>query len=197
MRAAIKNALYIPLEQYCVVCGNKFTVKRNMHGKQKYCSRDCKIVGVRNLPKVKAYTKKYLKVYRENNVEKLNEIALENHDKSYFSGNRKNVFERDKHKCVKCGSTHYLGVHHKDESGKSDNPNNDIDNLITLCAACHAREHKKLTYGINYDMFTKEFLLEAKERLGTWKEVEKHYGVSNSFIIQRKREVGIPIRKKG
>lgn len=56
-------------------------------------------------------------------------------------GNYNAVLERDGNKCRRCGTTEKLQVHHIDKSGKSDNPNNDLSNLITLCKSCHARLH--------------------------------------------------------
>ncbi len=43
--------------------------------------------------------------------------------------------ERDRHKCVGCGRTDGLEVHHKIEGIEK------LDNLITLCHACHKKEH--------------------------------------------------------
>jgi hypothetical protein len=42
-------------------------------------------------------------------------------------------------KCIKCGSTKNLLVHHKDENRY----NNSIDNLETLCKRCHQKLHTK------------------------------------------------------
>lgn len=39
--------------------------------------------------------------------------------------------------CHACGSTDQLHVHHKDR----DRENNDVDNLIPLCASCHSKVH--------------------------------------------------------
>jgi 5-methylcytosine-specific restriction endonuclease McrA len=48
---------------------------------------------------------------------------------------RKVVIQRDGGKCVRCGSTRNLQVHHikKHWEGGSDH----LSNLITLCARCH------------------------------------------------------------
>jgi 5-methylcytosine-specific restriction endonuclease McrA len=60
----------------------------------------------------------------------------------WFSGKRETVLNRDGYKCVKCGETQQLVVHHIDGNGRgSRNPNNSLDNLQTLCRACHAIEH--------------------------------------------------------
>jgi len=65
-------------------------------------------------------------------------------DKDRFGGNRIKTLERDRYKCVFCGSTEYVQVHHKDETGRNKPKkihNNDLDNLITLCGSCHIRQH--------------------------------------------------------
>ena len=52
---------------------------------------------------------------------------------------RKAVYRRDGYTCVACGSTRYLQVHHmltRSLGGK-----NDLPNLVTLCAHCHALAH--------------------------------------------------------
>jgi 5-methylcytosine-specific restriction endonuclease McrA len=53
---------------------------------------------------------------------------------------RPHILERDNFKCVKCGSTENITIHHKVEisQGGSDSE----DNLITLCYKCHAFEHR-------------------------------------------------------
>jgi len=62
-------------------------------------------------------------------------------DDERFGGNRKKALIRDGHACTVCKSTHHIAVHHIDESGNSENVNNDLDNLITLCNSCHTKLH--------------------------------------------------------
>lgn len=53
------------------------------------------------------------------------------------------ILERDNYTCTQCGATSHLNVHHTYyEKGKNawEYPNG---SLITLCEACHAKEHKK------------------------------------------------------
>ena len=56
---------------------------------------------------------------------------------------RKMVFERDKWRCVKCGSDSPLHCHHI--TGVEHNPveSADIDNCVTLCKKCHRDVHKR------------------------------------------------------
>jgi 5-methylcytosine-specific restriction endonuclease McrA len=57
---------------------------------------------------------------------------------SYFALHRK-ILERDNWRCQSCGSMQNLHVHHlmyRSHSG------GDVEqNLITLCAVCHSRQH--------------------------------------------------------
>lgn len=53
---------------------------------------------------------------------------------------RESVLERDGFKCVKCNSKDNLHVHHK--VAMKDGGEHTADNLMTLCDACHAEEHK-------------------------------------------------------
>ena len=52
------------------------------------------------------------------------------------------VLERDEYTCTMCGAKKDLVVHHIDCSGQTDEPNNDVDNLTTLCRRCHINLHK-------------------------------------------------------
>ena len=97
------------------------------------------------------------------------------------------VFERDKHKCVKCGTKENgtnLVIHHKDKKnprafGSINYMNNDLINLELLCRSCHAKEH-----GMNL-RFTKinpEIIKELREQGKTYKEIGDYLGVSRQRI---------------
>ena len=47
------------------------------------------------------------------------------------------ALDRDGHRCCKCGHSERLHVHHKNH----DPDDHALDNLETLCAGCHRREH--------------------------------------------------------
>jgi 5-methylcytosine-specific restriction endonuclease McrA len=55
--------------------------------------------------------------------------------------NRRRVLDRDGHRCVACGSTHLLHVHHRAEWDPADQATHALDNLETRCAGCHRRAH--------------------------------------------------------
>ncbi len=62
---------------------------------------------------------------------------------------REHIKERDNNKCINCGSTNLLQVHHKQyhirrESGNFKKPWEYNENLlITLCSNCHHLGHEK------------------------------------------------------
>lgn len=53
---------------------------------------------------------------------------------------KEKVLKRDGYKCVECGSTMYLHIHHIWECQFGGG--NDIGNLTTVCEKCHAKHHK-------------------------------------------------------
>lgn len=55
-----------------------------------------------------------------------------------WTRNRKQALERDEERCVHCGATEELCVHHINK-----NPSDQrLDNLLTLCTSCHKEEHR-------------------------------------------------------
>jgi 5-methylcytosine-specific restriction endonuclease McrA len=60
--------------------------------------------------------------------------------KSYLELHRQ-VLERDGWRCQVCGSMQNLQVHHLKLRSRSGG--DEEQNLITLCAECHARRHRK------------------------------------------------------
>lgn len=103
-----------------------------------------------NPDKVKDYRKKYAETHKEEIRERQRIIRKE----MYFDGKCDEIFERDNWRCQECGiSTEQsillfnrrLMIHHVDGKGENvEEPNNDSDNLITLCCRCHCRLHLKL-----------------------------------------------------
>ena len=106
----------------CPVCGKEFELKQT-HRTQKYCCAECR--------------RKAERLYGHKR-----EIDLAYKDKIRFDGNRTKALERDEYTCTMCGAKKDLVVHHIDCSGQTDEPNNDVDNLTTLCRRCHINLHK-------------------------------------------------------
>lgn len=67
---------------------------------------------------------------------------------------RKPVLERAHNSCQKCCRAEALAVHHI--IAKADDGTDDLDNLITLCAACHEEWHSLETRStISFDIWLK------------------------------------------
>jgi 5-methylcytosine-specific restriction endonuclease McrA len=58
----------------------------------------------------------------------------------------KRVLERGGWRCQKCGSLENLQVHHRIR--RSQQGDDALANLVTLCAYCHTAEHGQLNYDI-------------------------------------------------
>ena len=106
----------------CPVCGKEFELKQT-HRTQKYCCAECR----RKAERLYGHKRETDLVYK---------------DKIRFDGNRSKALERDEYTCTMCGAKKDLVVHHIDCSGQTDEPNNDVDNLTTLCRRCHINLHK-------------------------------------------------------
>lgn len=86
--------------------------------------------------------KKKIKKWFDEHAEWKKAYDRERRNRIRFGGNYDLVLERDNRRCVFCGTGEKLMVHHKDENGRGkENPNNDIENLVTVCASCHPRLH--------------------------------------------------------
>ena len=140
-------------ERNCLACGKVFMPTVN---KQVCCSKECSFKHhyLMNIDKKKEYAKQYRinnidlirikdREKRERNKEGYSEYDRKRHDIKRFSGNRELVMDRDGHRCVMCGAKSNLTVHHKDHTGQTENRNDDPNNLITLCASCHGKQHGK------------------------------------------------------
>jgi hypothetical protein len=69
------------------------------------------------------------------------ELGEQYKDKIRFDGNKQHVLIRDSFQCQFCNIDKQLIIHHLDGSGNNEQPNNDMDNLVTLCKSCHGRLH--------------------------------------------------------
>lgn len=74
--------------------------------------------------------------WRNENTERNIEIQ-----RKYRCENYLEVYKKYDNKCLECGTLENLSIHHIDHSGKSNNPNNKIENLQLLCFQCHGKIH--------------------------------------------------------
>jgi len=137
----------------CPICGKEFDAQRA----QKYCNAECrrKAKELRKEPNLKVClgcgvqfepTGKNQKYHSErcrkdSTYSRHYASVMKFRDKNMFGGNRELALQRDGYKCTQCGGVQQLSVHHKDRSGRTDNPNHELDNLISLCNKCHIHEH--------------------------------------------------------
>jgi len=64
---------------------------------------------------------------------------------AYWRNTRKMILLRDGNKCTKCGCKQALQIHHKTYKNHLNEQDN-LDDLITLCVACHYNAHKALKH---------------------------------------------------
>ena len=62
-------------------------------------------------------------------------------DPSSYESLRQQILRRDSWRCQSCGTMSNLEVHHREFRSQSGVDSE--ENLITLCAACHARMHRR------------------------------------------------------
>lgn len=92
--------------------------------------------------------KELKKSWYQKNKEKIKEEQTQWRDSFRFGSNREKVLERDNWQCVECEMTQEqhmalfgrsLTIDHIDGQGRnSKNPNNELENLQTLCLRCHS-----------------------------------------------------------
>lgn len=57
---------------------------------------------------------------------------------------RAEVFRRDRHRCITCGSKNWLSLHHCFRKGEYfDKDRDGVWNLVILCQGCHDKIHFK------------------------------------------------------
>jgi len=127
---ADKGATAVNSIKPCIDCGNDFLYKSGPQVRCAECQRVRKLETMyrwmaSNLDQVAKYRKK----------------SKDNYD---FGGNRQKALERDGYACLHCGTADDLCIHHIDGNGTTsprELRNNSLDNLMTLCRACHTRVH--------------------------------------------------------
>lgn len=92
-----------------------------------------------NNPKRKKEVNDKLKEIFEKNPKRAIKIMLENIGNNKIYAYQRIAYEEYGKLCGKCGQTNgQIDVHHKDMNKK----NNKVNNLMVLCASCHATLHK-------------------------------------------------------
>ena len=135
-------------QRECAFCGSPFTWQSNKPT-QKYCSKECQKEAQKERYRKR---KKWIKTPSDEMaleelvrdlVKTLNYYnGLSNSAQCFFTDHftldpkiRKEVLERDGHRCRVCGRTTNLHIHHIRK--RRDGGSNDVWNLITLCPGCH------------------------------------------------------------
>ena len=122
----------------CILCGTN-SKKHYGHGKCKVCYQT---EWVKKNPDTVAATKR--KYYNKN---KESVILRSQIQKNGEYG----VFAKKHFPCCVCGSYKNLQCHHIDRKGhnvKKSLRNNDLSNIVVMCASCHGSMHGKQAKGI-------------------------------------------------
>jgi 5-methylcytosine-specific restriction endonuclease McrA len=121
----------------CKLCNE---IIYNPTSPQQYCCDKCYPIRKRKQSTIR------MREYRKKKPEIFKAIHKTAYSRAYFGGIREDILKRDGYKCVSCDNENksQLRVHHRDEHGRNvvkEQQNNNPDNLITLCASCHAKFH--------------------------------------------------------
>lgn len=136
-------------------------------------------------------SKTYYHATKEKRLKIKRESDLRYKDNVRFGGNKKHVLERDGYKCRECGKEKGLIVHHLDHSGSSENPNNEMDNLITLCRSCHMRHHASGENNYLFKTVTKEEIIAAREKSSSWVETARKLNMHPDILRKKRKQLGI------
>lgn len=145
--------------KYCKFCGKEFNVFYCLN-RIKFCSMKCyhnsrknkvpwnKGLTIKNDKRVLKYTKK--KLGKKSHFWKGGK-SFEPYPSEFNNYLKQQIKKRDNFTCQECGITEKesgweLAVHHIDFNKMNNNPNN----LITLCRACHAQTNYNRKDWINY-----------------------------------------------
>lgn len=180
----------------CLTCGNTFTPSKYRKD-QVYCGSKClnKAMGIRQTSQEGYKEKKslYDMQYRKVHADKKRELNIKYKDNIRFGGNGSKAMERDGYKCTECGKTNRraLVVHHKDHSGSSDNPNNELSNLVTLCRSCHMKHHTTEENHVLKYRIDNERVKVAVESTSTYKEAAELLGVSPTWVARTAKKLNL------
>mgnify|MGYP003083500446 FL=1 len=152
-KTGVENPLYRKFEQICEICNKKYltTPYLSERSQHHYCSIECHAKG-KSIYGAGKNNPNY------NSSLSDDERAMKSRSKILgYKTFRLSVLKRDNERCVICGGTdnlivHHLNSHHWDKKNRV-NP----DNGVCLCEECHKDFHKKFGYKNNTKEQFKEY----------------------------------------
>ena len=166
----------------CEHCGTEFVADKYAAHKQRFCSNECRSKS-RN---------------KQQYLSGASRSQIRNAHRYDFKQIRPQVLERDGNKCTICGSTEKLHAHHWDNTGGTEQANNDLSNLTTMCDVCHYAIHNitLVHIGGEWKLDGKIFeLLGLKGRISIRSEFEEKHAAQcarlNEKLAKGRKELGI------
>lgn len=134
--------------------------------------------------------------WRAANRERSRAIVRKASQKIWFGGNREAAIQRDGEKCVSCGMTRSehrgrynrdITVDHIDGAGRytlTDEKNNSLSNLQTLCLSCHGKKDRRRLKHLNTAKISEDDARNILLAKGKVKQTElaNQYGLSQAAI---------------
>lgn len=177
----------------CHICGKEFDSHPQAY-RQKYCSLTCQRKAIRDRLKEKGvYAQRKHKDYMLH-MDAYKVRSKRHREQKRFSGMRDAVLERDGYKCTMCGSVEHLEVHHRDSSGNTERPNNELDNLQTLCSSCHSLiTNQNMGRWVDVDM---DRVAEEMKTAKSIREIAQRLDMSEVTLAYKMRKAGLKLTHK-
>lgn len=180
----------------CKVCNEMFIPYVGKIDIQVYCGQVCQQKDMHKMrtekPGYHEQRREYAVEYRKVNHSEKRMKAMDHSYKVRYGGNYIPALERDNYTCCVCGETERdkLHVHHKDHSGKTKNPNHNLDNLETLCHSCHMKHHMSKENNLKTFTIPDEEVKQVIISSHTVVEAAEKLNVSAWWVNKWKREHG-------
>lgn len=173
----------------CVLCSSKFYPSA-YNPRTLTCSKECSIKYQNKRAVESGRKREYSKRWTERYGEQKKKMDAEYVNQWRYGGNKYKVLERDNYSCQTCGQTNIksLVIHHKDEVVE----NTEMDNLTTLCRACHAKHHHSGKLNTKYKDISKEAVLEAINSTPNLEEAARKLGVTRKTLRKKREMYGLP-----
>lgn len=173
----------------CVFCGSKFYPSA-YNPRTLTCSKECSEKYQRKRAVDNGRKREYSKRWAERYGEKKKQMDLEYVNQWRYGGNKYKVLERDNYSCQNCREINpkSLVVHHIDEVIE----NTSMDNLVTLCRACHAKHHHSGSLNVKYKEVSKESVIEAIESSNNLEEAARKLGITRKTLRKKREMYGLP-----